>query len=250
MEIFCQPNLPINTVNKVILSGEYGYIINELNNLGIETITTTPHSSLPYFERYHADMQCSYFSKGNILINNTAPLFVKNLTNSGVKVNFSDLPLKSQYPYNTALNHIIIDDKYIGNIKYTHTDILNFCKENHYNIINVKQGYTKCSTAIVNSNALITADNGIYKACTNAEIDVLKIDCGYINLYGYNYGFIGGCCGKLSKNILAFTGKVSQHKNYSDIKCFLHNYKIDILELSNKPLVDIGSIIPLTEIVY
>ncbi len=248
MKIFCQPNLPINNVTEVILSGEYNYIESELNTLGIKTITTTPSINLPFYERYHTDMQCSYFSKGKINVDNASPLFVKILTNSGLKVFLTKSKIIPKYPYNIALNHIIIGKTFIGNVRYTDKNIIQYCKENNFKIINVNQGYTKCSTAIINENAVITSDNGIYKACINNKIDALKIDFGYISLYGYDYGFIGGCCGKLNKYTLAFTGKVSEHKNYKEIKSFLHNYNINILELSNKPLIDIGSIVPLKEI--
>ena len=57
----------------------------------------------------------------------------------------------------------------------------------------------------------------------------------------------GGCCGKISKDILAFTGKLSLHRDCDRIKSFLRNYNIYSLELSNKPLTDVGSILPVIQ---
>ena len=249
MNYFCNPNLPISPVTNVVISGEYNYIRDELNRLGVSTITTQPCNSLPFYERYHPDMQFSYFKKGSIAINcsnENTPVLAHQLANIGVTVNYTNSIIKAEYPYNICYNHIILNDLFICNVKYTDKFVYDYCLENNFKIINVKQGYTKCSTAIVSENAVITSDNGIYNSCKK-YIDVLKIEAGFINLYGYNYGFIGGCCGKLSKDILAFTGKVSEHKNYNDIKAFLNNHKINILELTNKPLVDIGSIIPIKQ---
>lgn len=247
MSSFCNPNLPTSSVTNVVISGEYNYIKDELNRLGISTITTKSSSYLPFYERYHPDMQFSYFKKGNVAITNNTPVLAQQLAGIGVELNFTNSSISPQYPYNIYYNHIILNNIIICNEKYTDRYVYDYCKENNFKIINVKQGYTKCSTAIINSEAIITSDTGIYNACKNT-FDVLKIEPGYISLYGYDYGFIGGCCGKLSSDILAFTGKINEHKNYNDILAFLHNHKVNVQELTNKPLVDIGSIIPITQI--
>ena len=68
-----------------------------------------------------------------------------------------------------------------------------------------------------------------------------------IQLDGYDYGFIGGCCGFIDKNTLVFSGNVKLHKNYEDIKAFAGNYKVDVVSLSNEMLYDIGGILPVKE---
>lgn len=245
---FISPNLPAGKVTDVIVSGEYSYIIRELNNLGINTLTTNPFVCLPYYERFHADLQCSYYKKGTLAVcQESVPLFASKAEKAGLHIHYTNTKLESLYPRNIQFNHVVLDQKIICNEKYTNPDIKEDCCKNNIEIINTKQGYTKCSIAVVFDNAIITSDPNIYKACKVNGIDVLKIKSGYISLYGYDYGFIGGCCGKLSNDILAFTGVVREHKNYLDIKSFLRNYGIYIIELSNKPLLDIGSIIPIMQ---
>jgi hypothetical protein len=63
----------------------------------------------------------------------------------------------------------------------------------NFNIIDVKQGYTKCSVLPVSNNAFITDDISIYNQCVSFGIDVLYVGKGDVSLPGYNYGFIGGC---------------------------------------------------------
>lgn len=248
MSNFCNPHLPVSTVTDVVLSGEYGYIVQELNRLGVNTITTQPSNSLPYYERYHPDMQFSYFKKGCAVVNKNIPVLAKQLAGIDVTLLQSSCDISPEYPFNIYYNHIIIGNLLIGKKDYIDTTVYDYCQKNDFKVISTKQGYTKCSTAIVTENAIITSDNSIYNSC-KSYVDVLKIEAGCISLYGYNYGFIGGCCGKLNSDILAFTGKISQHKNYNNIKAFLHNHKVNILELTNKPLVDIGSIIPIKQII-
>lgn len=246
MSSFCNPNLPVSAVTAVVISGEYGYIKSELNRLGVSAITTQPSLCLPFYERYHPDMQFSYYKKGNAVINQNTPILADKLAGIGVRLSYTYSSNIREYPHNIYYNHIVMDNFLICNTKFTDKYVYDYCCLNDFKIINVKQGYTKCSTAIVNNNAIITADISIYNSC-KSYFDVLKIDSGFISLYGYDYGFIGGCCGKLDKDVLAFTGKISEHKNYNDIKAFLNNHSVNILELSNKPLVDIGSIIPIKQ---
>lgn len=243
MKKFCTPNLPTNPVKDVIVSGEYSFIVRELENLGIHCIMVKPCRALPYYERYHADLHLSCYRKGAVCIGSNTD-FSADISALHIE---RGICLQPHYPENIAFNHVIMGNTFLGNIVFTDSRIIDYCMDNQFRMLNVRQGYTKCSCAVVNENALITADSGIYRKCLENRIDVLKIDSGYINLYGYDYGFIGGCCGKISKDILAFTGKLNAHKNGADIKSFLRNYGISVVELSNKPLFDIGSILPLTE---
>ena len=253
----CKPNLPENSVKVVVASGEYSYITDELKKLGIAVVTTAPHIRLPYPERFHTDLQLSHYSKGKILVSNNITMaednIVKKLTivsaDTGVDINIqkSTSFLGNKYPHNICFNNVVMDNKLICNVKFTAKEIIKEFSKPGCKIVNTKQGYSKCSIAVVNSNAVITSDEAIFKACKKNDMDVLKITPGFINLPYYNYGFIGGCCAKLSKDILAFTGNIKNHPDYILIKSFLQNHGVHILELSNKQLLDIGSIFPLTE---
>ena len=134
----------------------------------------------------------------------------------------------------------------ICNTKTAYKPALKLLKEKI--ILHTNQRYAKCCCAVVGENALITSDNGIYKICLANKIDVLKISVGDILLDGYAYGFIGGCCGFISKNTLAFSGNVKLHKNYTDIRDFARNYHVELYSLTNGKLYDIGGILPIKEI--
>ena len=62
-----------------------------------------------------------------------------------------------------------------------------------------------------------------------------------------NYGFIGGCCGLIDKDLMLFNGNLKSHRNYNEINSFLSNYKIKVLSVGDYPLTDIGGILPLLE---
>lgn len=70
---------------------------------------------------------------------------------------------------------------------------------------------------------------------------------GQIKLIGHEYGFIGGCCGFIDKNLLAFNGRLDTIDDADKIKDFLGKYNVKYIELTDAPLTDIGGIVPLFE---
>ena len=94
---------------------------------------------------------------------------------------------------------------------------------------------------------MITSDESIYRACKKNNIDVLKTVNEGIRLRGYDHGFIGGCCGLIARDILAFSGNIEAHKNYAEIKAFASDHGVSIASLGSFDLYDIGGILPLME---
>ncbi len=66
-------------------------------------------------------------------------------------------------------------------------------------------------------------------------------------MFDMNYGFIGGCSGLLSKNEneIGFLGDIEKHPNFEEIRDFLAKRGKKVVSLSNKKLIDLGSIIPI-----
>jgi len=153
----------------------------------------------------------------------------------------------NRYPNDVRLNCAIIGNKIICNIKTIANEVLEYAQANQLNVINVNQGYTKCSICAVNENSIITDDESIFAAAGNFFNDTLFISKGSIGLNGYGYGFIGGCCGKIDKNKIAFNGAIESHKDYKKIIDFLSRNSVECIELHNNPLYDIGGILPLCE---
>ena len=115
-------------------------------------------------------------------------------------------------------------------------------------IIDVKQGYSKCSVCICNHNTVITDDISIYNALLQYDnINSLLVEKGSVRINEYNYGFIGGCCGLIDKNLLLFNGDLSTHTDFDKIQKFLYDNNVKYIDVKNKPLTDIGSIIPIIE---
>ncbi len=150
--------------------------------------------------------------------------------------------LSDKYPCDVLLNVASLGNTLICNPSTCAKEILDYANKTGMNVIKVKQGYTKCSTLIVNDHAIITEDEGIYKTVleSNQSIDALLIKKGYVSLPGYDYGFIGGASVVIDKNVFFF-GAIQNHPDYDKIKLFLDSQGKEIIQLSNdKPLLDIG----------
>ncbi len=119
-----------------------------------------------------------------------------------------------------------------------------YCKANGLTLINVKQGYAKCSCAVVSYNAVITEDVGIYRKLSKTDIEVLLIGKGSVTLEGADCGFIGGATGyDRSKDTLYFCGDICEHPDFDRIRAFCDNHGTSIECLSDSKLVDIGGIL-------
>lgn len=112
--------------------------------------------------------------------------------------------------------------------------------------IQVRQGYARCSTCVVDEGSIITSDAGIAKAAARHGIDVLGIRPGYIELEGFDTGFIGGASFKISSGRMAFTGRLDSHPDRGRIEDFLRERGVEPVYLTDSPAFDIGSAVPLT----
>ena len=239
------PNLPQNRVVLAAISESAGESIKKLNELGIETIKIKESPFLPKPVNSHADLQILHL-KNNLLFSQKEHLF-EGLTNKNFNVQLiSDSP-SAYYPNDSRLNCALIGNKLICNKKTIAKEILEFAELNNLIIINVNQGYTGCSICVVDENSIITDDKSIFAAAQNFFNDTLYVSKNSIRLVGYDYGFIGGCCGKIDKNVIAFNGRIESHTDYYKIIDFMAKHNVNIIELNNERLTDIGGILPLYE---
>ncbi len=211
-----------------------------LKKLGYETLSCPPSESLYTAVCGHPDMLLHFLKEDTLVIHKDAPLnFINFLKKINIKVILSKNSLEKSYPYNIGLNAVNIGDIFVHYTKYTDPAIIHNIYDKK--ILNVKQGYTKCSTAIINSNAFITSDPSIKNALVKESKDVLFLPPGNIILPGLNYGFIGGTCGLLEKGILAFYGDLNCYKYGKEVMSFLEKHNVKPIFLRKGPLVDRGS---------
>ena len=153
-----------------------------------------------------------------------------------------DTGLSPEYPRDIAYNAACTGRFFIHNLRYTAPALLKAAEDLGMIMVNVRQGYSKCSTVIVDRDSIITYDQGLAKSCAAAGLDVLTVSAGHVLLPGYDTGFIGGASGRVGDTIY-FNGDLSAHPDFDRIKEFISERGLGLTWFSEWPLTDIGSII-------
>ena len=247
MSFLENPNLPQSDIGLVAVSRTYREIPEALRGLGIETVEISPDRRLDASVSSHADMLCHHLGGRKIVCAKGNMALIDELSKYGFTVSESNDCIQKPYPADIALNALRIGKKLFAKNSYLDHAIVRYCEDQKIRIIPVRQGYAKCSAAVIDERAIITADEGIAEAGVREGLCVLKISPGFILLDGCDYGFIGGTCGMVGKNTIAFTGKINSHPDADKIINFLTMRRIQIVELLDSPLIDVGGILPLME---
>lgn len=245
MRFINSPNLPEADVALAAMSGTYPKIMDALRRLNITVIPVNPCKKIGLPVCTHADMLCHHLGDDAVVVAKGEEDLKAALEQNGFHAVYSSSVLEKNYPKDVALNAARIGRKLIANRKALDTVIADYCRNHQISILSVKQGYAKCSCVIVSENAVITEDPSIAAAAAGVDIQVLKVRHGFVKLDGYKYGFLGGACGMIGKNKLAFAGSIESHPDYYNIKAFCKNWNVQLLSLTEGPLTDIGGILPL-----
>ena len=219
--------------------------LSELVDLGFQPVLLPKADYLSESVAGHTDMLIfigfgrlfchkKYYEKNSAIIDRVCAL-------SGIEPAVSNEPTGEKYPLDVLFNACIVGKRLICNKKTVSRLILDSAKDCEYEIIDVPQGYAKCSVCVVSDNAIITADKVISSACSAHGIDVLTVAEGHVSLPPYDYGFIGGASGLYGDKVY-FCGSLNSHPDGDKIKEFCENHKKTAVSLSDGELQDVGSI--------
>jgi len=173
--------------------------LTKLKMRGFEPILLPPAQGLQPGVASHTDMLL-FLGFGKLFCHRkyyeiNAELIARIAERAKLEIVLSDEKWSAEYPCDVLFNACLVGKTLICNEKTVSKLILNEAKKQVSNVINVPQGYTKCSVCIVSDNAIITADRAIAAACVSCGIDVLQITEGHVSLPPYSFGFIGGAGG-------------------------------------------------------
>lgn len=233
--------------NYVIISAKYSEkIIKNITKLypGINIIKTKKCLRTYKSIEYHPDISICKLNKRVLVVEpRHYNYYYEKLKCSNIELIKGYNKLDNYYPYTSHYNVAVINKHIIHNLKYTDKRILNYSNKNGYKLVNVNQGYTKCSVSIVDEKSIITSDKIIHREAIKNKIDSLLISPGYIRLPGEKYGFIGGATGKISKKEILFTGHLDFHPDKDKILDYLDRKEITPIFLSDDEIIDLGTII-------
>lgn len=214
---------------------------NNISKLDYEILKCPKSSDLYDAVSGHPDMLMHIVDNQKIIVHKNMQIeFITRLKKLKFDVILSHNELSDTYPEDIILNGVEISNFFIHKLNNTDTILLN--NINGKILIDVNQGYTKCSTAVVSEKAIMTSDKKIAETLRDLNIDVLYLPPGDIILPGLNYGFIGGCCSLLEENLIVFYGDLRNYKYGFEVLTFLKKHSVEPYYLSTGKLIDRGSI--------
>lgn len=244
------PNLPLDA-DIVIIGEKYAdKLAKPIEKFGINPIFAPNNPKVDPRLTGHADLSVFHAGGERIYL---APYlrgseFAKKLKALGADIIYADIAQSPIYPNDAQLNIAAIGSSLIFNPKSSYLPAVNYSTIEHgYQSISCKQGYAKCAALVVNERSLITQDPGIACTAIAAGLGVLQISPDGVALDGFFCGFIGGAGFKLNTGELAFTGTLDALPDKPRILAFLAERNITPVYLTDSPIFDIGSAIPLTE---
>ena len=213
---------------------------------GATVITPPKIDVLAESMQRHADLGIVIISTKKAVCPPESYAYYKNaLSPYGFEIIEGETSVGSHYPEDSAYNVGIVGKRCFLNQKVCDGVLYETLLKEGYEIINVKQGYAKCSICPIDENSFITGDVSICKAGKKLGMDVLLVSNDNIALSGFSNGFFGGCTGMESQDTLLINGNIDTLPDGKEIRNFLSAKNIKIKNLTEGEVKDIGSIIPL-----
>ena len=221
-------------------------ILESLRSRGFETITMPADSSLPDPVNGHTDLKVFVYG-GDISVRldyyrQNKALIDAICKKSKLHLRLSYSSASKKYPFDCGLCAAVSGKKFLYCDRSTDQSLIERFNALDYKTVNLPQGYVKCSCALLADGAIITADRGIAKITQAEGIDTLLITPGFVDLPGYDYGFIGGASG-LYGDTLYFCGNLDLHPDCEAIKEFALKHGTKCVSLGDNKLYDVGSLI-------
>lgn len=221
----------------------------ELKKLGYKLIEINKNNNVYSEISSHVDIFTSKI-KEKIVVENTAYENLKSQLKNMKEILVKGTSIvQNEYPNDIYYNVCIVGNKAIHNFKYTDSKIVQELKKNNFELINVKQGYSNCSIAVIDENSIILSDRGLYNVLKDSGFDVLFLDYKpNIKLFNENgkysemSGFIGGAITRIANNIIIF-GDLNKIDNNGYIRSFIKERNLEIIDFKGLDVVDYGGII-------
>ena len=157
--------------------------------------------------------------------------------------------VKNPYPNDILYNVCVIGNNAIHNFKYTDKKLLEIIDKKGLNKININQGYSNCSIAVIDDNSAILSDKKIANMLQEYGIDTLyideKLDIKLLDKKG-NYskmsGFIGGAIERMENNVIVF-GDLNKIDKENKIRNFITSRNLNVIDFKGFDVIDYGGII-------
>lgn len=154
------------------------------------------------------------------------------------------------YPQNVPYNALLSPDLFIHRLDATDPLLMKKINDlksrGEVRLVDVRQGYSRCSCAYVGNDSYVTEDEAMAKSLMNLGKKVFYQKHSNVYLKGFDYGFIGGALSLLpieGIDLLVITGDLSSYFYGDELKGFFQQRNILFECIGKGKIIDRGSII-------
>ena len=235
-------------MKKLIIDGRMREIEKKtLKSLGYELIELEKSPNVYEEISSHVDIFCTKI-KNKLIVEKSNYEYIKKKLGNSIEIMKGESNVSNKYPYDISYNVCILKNKAIHNFKYTDPKIIEALKKENFELINVNQGYSNCSLAVIDENSVITTDIGIYNELKNHGLDILfldyELDIKLLNENNYSKmkGFIGGAISRVGDNIFV-SGDLDKIDKKNKIRNFVEGKNLSIIDFKGLDVIDYGGIV-------
>lgn len=182
-----------------------------------------------------------YQDESNLVVAPNAPLsLLEFLDAHKVRYVFGENKVAENFENSVAYNCIGTEHYFFHKAGFTDPIILKLNPNKE--LINLPQGYTRCSLTHLGNNKYITSDKGIEKKLLDKNLDCFYFSPEQISILDHKHGFLGGTTGSY-RNKIFFIGNIDLHKDGFALRNYIEDLGIEIVSLSHNFLYDGGGII-------
>lgn len=224
--------------------------VNRLLSFGFNLVPTDRVSSLYEAIDGHPDMQFFAINEKIIAHKDISKNQGELLHKLGASVTLGNSSLSLPYPHNIPYNALLAPDLLMHKLDATDQVILKEIKElqksKEIKLINVRQGYSRCSCAYIGNNSFITEDIVMADHLLSLGKNVFYQKHSNVYLEGFDFGFIGGAVSLISiegEELVLISGSLDSYSYGKELKIFLSQRNIRYECICGGTLMDRGTII-------
>lgn len=237
----------------VILDHRLPYQMKEYLKTQGYFLIEIPYSSQVYDEiSSHADIFCCKIDDTVILEPTLYRYISSRYKNSDMissnRILCGSSCVKNPYPKDIAYNCCQIGKYCVHSFKYTDKIVEQVIEEKSKKVIDIKQGYSNCSIAVIDDKSVIVTDKSIENCLEKEGIDVLcleeKLSIQLLTKEGKISkmpGFLGGSMVRIEDTILVM-GELSKIDKDGKIQKFILEKGLKIKDFIGLDVIDGGGI--------
>ncbi len=152
------PFIPLKEANTVVVAGNIDdEIYKNLKDRNLRVVKTIAHEKVDISIKYHPDIVIHPINHNLLLVEPTVYEYYKGkFKDTDINIIKGEKELGYKYPLDIAYNVGRVSNYALHNFKYTDEVLKFYLKKEKIELINVNQGYNKCSMALVGNNEIIT----------------------------------------------------------------------------------------------